>query len=313
MIQRLILSGVRQIKSSVPVFFVNGSSKCRRFAINHLPSHELCHLSSITFNDHNAFDGSETPSLVLDSKFKARILESTLAYVQKYGWSREAIEACCQSEGLPLGIHGYVAPQGGIDIVLHFYASCNQQLAEVMQQWKASDSTIRDTEFNEPKSTLSLFPSTADEVDKFLYRALEHRLKMIVPYLDVWPQALGLLSLPKNIPSSLGMLAQLVDEIWAQAGDRSTDMSWYAKRLGIAYVYNLTELYMLQDKSPELSESWIFLRKRIEDLRSMKQMNLTAASSMLKNGVLAFGNVCNQNFRGKFVLFTIFLYYALSY
>ncbi|VDP64468.1 unnamed protein product [Schistosoma mattheei] len=55
-------------------------------------------------------------------------------------------------------------------------------------------------------------------------------------------------------------------------------ISWYAKRLGVAYVYNLTELYMLQDKSPELSESWIFLRKRIEDLRSMKQMNLKAAS-----------------------------------
>lgn len=35
---------------------------------------------------------------------------------------------------------------------------------------------------------------------------------------------------------------------------------------------------MLQDKSPELSESWIFLRKRIEDLRSMKQMNVSCIS-----------------------------------
>ncbi|VDQ05625.1 unnamed protein product [Trichobilharzia regenti] len=150
-----------------------------------------------------------------------------------------------------------------------------------MQQWRTRDVT-NNSEINQSKSPLSSSPSTAAEVDEFLYRALEYRLKAIVPYLDVWPQALGLLSLPTNIPSSIGMLAQLVDEIWAQAGDRSTDMSWYAKRLGLAYVYNLTELYMLQDKSPELVESWVFLRRRIEDLRSVKQMNVSFVYFLIK-------------------------------
>ncbi|CAH8562388.1 unnamed protein product [Schistosoma turkestanicum] len=299
MIGRLILSGGRQLKLCSAALSVNSSSKYRVVtvgsSINHVPSQGLCYLSPVTYSDHNKSHGTGTTQLVLDSNLKACVLESTLAYVPKYGWSREAVEACCQAEGWPSGLHAFVAPQGGIDIVLHFYATRNQQLAEVMQQWRTTNaSTNKNIELKESSSSLSSFPSTADEVDRFLYRALEYRLKMILPYIEVWPQALGLLSLPTNIPSSLGMLAQLVDEIWAQAGDRSTDLSWYAKRLGVAYVYNLTELYMLQDKSPEFSESWIFLHKRIEDLRSMKQMNLKATSSMLRNGVLAFGNVtCN--------------------
>ncbi|CAH8629560.1 unnamed protein product [Schistosoma bovis] len=299
MIGRFVISGGRQLKLSSFVLSANSSSKYRMITVVsstvHVPLQRLCQLSSIIFSDHSKLHGTETHQLVLDSNLKARVLESTLAYVPKYGWSREAVEACCQAEGLPSGLHAYVAPQGGIDIVLHFYATRNQQLAEVMQQWRTtSDSTNKNIDIKEPDLPLSSYPSTAAEVDQFLYRSLEYRLKLIIPYLSVWPQALGLLSLPTNIPLSIGMLAQLVDEIWAQAGDRSTDISWYAKRLGVAYVYNLTELYMLQDKSPELSESWIFLRKRIEDLRSMKQMNLKAASSMLTNGVLAFGNVtCN--------------------
>uniref|UniRef100_A0A3Q0KEM3 Ubiquinone biosynthesis protein n=1 Tax=Schistosoma mansoni TaxID=6183 RepID=A0A3Q0KEM3_SCHMA len=299
MIGRFVILGGRQPKLCSSVSSARSSSKYRMVtivsSIIHVPLQRLCQSSSIVFSDHNKFHGTETHELVLDSNLKARVLESTLAYVPKYGWSREAVEACCQTEGLPPGLHAYVAPQGGIDIVLHFYATRNQQLAEVMQQWRTTSESInKNIDIKGSDSPLSTFPSTAAEIDQFLYRSLEYRLKLIIPYLNVWPQALGLLSLPKNIPLSIGMLAELVDEIWAQAGDRSTDLSWYAKRLGVAYVYNLTELYMLQDKSPELSESWIFLRKRIEDLRSMKQMNLKAASSMLANGVLAFGNVtCN--------------------
>ncbi|CAH8870797.1 unnamed protein product [Trichobilharzia szidati] len=299
MIRQLIHFGGRQLKSGVPICSVNSYGKISSAVIfSSIDSHRIQfqgfrHFFSTESSGQRDFHGTEVSSVALDSNLKARVLESTLAYVSKYGWSREAVEACCQVEGLPPGLHSYVAPKGGIDIVLHFYATRNQHLADAMQQWRTRDVT-NNNEINQSKSSLSSSPSTAAEVDEFLYRALEYRLKAIVPYLDVWPQALGLLSLPTNIPSSIGMLAQLVDEIWAQAGDRSTDMSWYAKRLGLAYVYNLTELYMLQDKSPELVESWVFLRRRIEDLRSVKQMNLKAAASMLSNGVLAFGNVtCN--------------------
>ncbi len=64
------------------------------------------------------------------------------------------------------------------------------------------------------------------ETDEFLRRAIEARLCSINEVLPYWRQAMGLLALPQNIPAAIGLEAQIVDEIWAQAGDRSVDVSW---------------------------------------------------------------------------------------
>lgn len=48
---------------------------------------------------------------------------------------------------------------------------------------------------------------------------------MIVPYLDRWSEAMVLLSLPRNVPTSLANLLTLVDDICFYAGDRSVDVS----------------------------------------------------------------------------------------
>jgi ubiquinone biosynthesis protein COQ9 len=75
----------------------------------------------------------------------------------------------------------------------------------------------------------------------------------------VWDvQALALLGQPRHVGQSLKMLGQLMDEIWHQCGDQSSDvrslerrccrrrseemgvcaqMDWYAKRLALAMVY----------------------------------------------------------------------------
>ncbi|CAH8465310.1 unnamed protein product [Dicrocoelium dendriticum] len=228
-----------------------------------------------------------------DSELRTHVLEAALKYVPHYGWSRMAVEQACLAESLPPGLHTLAMPRGGIDLVLYFYASRNEQLARAMCEWRATETAQSIEAYQE--SIPPKFKST-EELDAFLYRALKFRLEKIIPVLDAWPQALGLLAVPSNVPPSVGLLAQLVDEVWAQAGDRSTDMTWYAKRLGLAYVYNLTEVYMLQDRSPNLEDSWTFLRTRIDDLRSLKQMNLQlkAVSSMLRDGICALGNVtCN--------------------
>lgn len=54
-------------------------------------------------------------------------------------------------------------------------------------------------------------------------------------------------------------------------------MNWYAKRLGLAYVYKLTELFYIQDTSPDHEETWKFLDRRISDLRSMKEAKVSLA------------------------------------
>lgn len=48
-------------------------------------------------------------------------------------------------------------------------------------------------------------------------------------------QALSVLLLPRNIPSSLSLLTSMIDDIWHYAGDQSTDVSPHA--LGISWFY----------------------------------------------------------------------------
>ncbi|XP_061628564.1 ubiquinone biosynthesis protein COQ9, mitochondrial isoform X2 [Phyllopteryx taeniolatus] len=103
----------------------------------------------------------------------------------------------------------------------------------------------------------------------FLRDAVETRLRMQIPYIETWPQAMSILLLPHNIPKSLKHLSTLVDDIWYHAGDRSIDMNWYSKRAALTGIYNTTELVMLEDSSPDFQDSWNFLDNRIQDIISM--------------------------------------------
>lgn len=59
----------------------------------------------------------------------------------------------------------------------------------------------------------------------FVRDAVETRLRMNLPYLKHWPQAIALISLPPNVPTALANLLTLVDDICYYAGDRSVDVS----------------------------------------------------------------------------------------
>lgn len=55
-------------------------------------------------------------------------------------------------------------------------------------------------------------------------------------HLSVFPlQALSILLLPRNIPSSLNLLTSMIDDIWQYAGDQSTDVSPGALQTGWCY------------------------------------------------------------------------------
>lgn len=60
---------------------------------------------------------------------------------------------------------------------------------------------------------------------EFAEKAIEARIKMIIPYLCKWPQAIAIMSLPPNVPNALATLLTMVDDICYYAGDRSVDVS----------------------------------------------------------------------------------------
>uniref|UniRef100_A0A3Q0S5Y2 Ubiquinone biosynthesis protein n=1 Tax=Amphilophus citrinellus TaxID=61819 RepID=A0A3Q0S5Y2_AMPCI len=188
-----------------------------------------------------------------EEQLQARILTAALEFVPLHGWSMEAIAAGAESLGLSSASTG-MFDQGAGDLVLHFIAQCNAQLTEILAE-----------QHNQVQLGQAEPKKTAD----FIRDAVETRLRMHIPYIETWPQAMSLLLLPHNIPDSLKHLSTLVDDIWYYAGDRSTDMNWYTKRAALTGIYNTTELVMIQDSSPDFQDTWTFLDNRIQDVVNM--------------------------------------------
>ncbi|XP_074533043.1 ubiquinone biosynthesis protein COQ9, mitochondrial [Halichoeres trimaculatus] len=227
------------------------------------PTAEEASRPNTSYQDQSGEQGEEYET---EEQLQARILTAALEFVPLHGWSMEAIAAGAETLGLSSASTGMFYNGAG-DLVLHFISQCNSQLTEILAE-----------QHNQVQLGQAEKKRTAD----FLRDAVETRLRMHIPYIDSWPQAMSILLLPHNIPNSLKHLSTLVDDIWFYAGDRSTDMNWYTKRAALTGIYNTTELVMVQDSSPDFQDTWNFLDNRIQDVVNMattaKQVQSTGES-----------------------------------
>ncbi|XP_061404769.1 LOW QUALITY PROTEIN: ubiquinone biosynthesis protein COQ9, mitochondrial [Lethenteron reissneri] len=191
--------------------------------------------------------GSEYGGYDSEEEMKQRILMRALEFVPELGWTNEALAEAATAEGLSPAVSG-IFQKGAGDLVLHFVQDCNKRLSE---------------QLTEENKLVQLGQAENKETDQFLRDAIEARLRMLIPYMDKWTQAMGILVMPQNLPESVTLLTALVDEICYQGGDRSTDFNWYTRRGVLAAVYNATELVMVQDKSHDFQDTWTFLENRI--------------------------------------------------
>nr|XP_029732837.1 ubiquinone biosynthesis protein COQ9, mitochondrial-like isoform X3 [Aedes albopictus] len=198
---------------------------------------------------------------------KESILEAALDYVPSHGWSKNALVKGAESVNYPSVVNG-LFPKGGIELLNYFHTHCNKKLADQLKRITSGNNDAQDSA-------------------KFARKAIEIRLRMLIPYLQHWPQALGLMSLPPNIPASLAHILTLVDEICYYAGDRSVDFNWYTRRVGLASIYKATELYMLQDNSQDFEKTWKFLGRRVEEARILHDFLIKSehASVHIQNAV----------------------------
>ncbi|XP_008309825.1 ubiquinone biosynthesis protein COQ9, mitochondrial isoform X2 [Cynoglossus semilaevis] len=197
--------------------------------------------------------GEQSEEYETEEQLQARILTAALEFVPLHGWTVDAIAAGAETLELSSASTG-MFNNGAGDLVLHFIAQCNSQLTEILA---------------EQNNQVQLGQAEQKKTADFLRDAVETRLRMNIPYIDTWPQAMSILLLPYNIPDSLKHLSTMVDDIWYYAGDRSTDMNWYTKRAALTGIYNTTELVMLQDSSPDFQDTWNFLDNRIQDMANM--------------------------------------------
>ncbi|XP_070469805.1 ubiquinone biosynthesis protein COQ9, mitochondrial [Equus przewalskii] len=197
--------------------------------------------------------GEEEEDYESEEQLQHRILTAALEFVPAHGWTAEAIAEGAQSLGLSSAAANMFGSDGS-ELILHFVTQCNARLTRVLE---------------EEQKLVQLGQAEKRKTDQLLRHAVETRLRMLIPYIEHWPRALGILMLPHNILPSLNLLTSMVDDMWHYAGDQSTDLSWYARRAVLAGVYNSTELVMMQDTSPDFEDTWRFLENRINDAMNM--------------------------------------------
>lgn len=143
-------------------------------------------------------------------EIKEKILEASLSFVESAGWTRQAIIKGVEQAGYPGTVHG-MFPRGGIELINFYYLKCNRELIAQMRERVGEKSE----KVGDPK--------------EFVCWALQQRLAMVQPLIKTWPQALAIMSLPPNVPTSLANMLTLVDDICYYSGDRSVDVSYFKR------------------------------------------------------------------------------------
>ena len=95
------------------------------------------------------------------------------------------------------------------------------------------------------------------------------RLKLCQKYKEAVRSSIALTAIPTNAKTSINILYRTCNSIWRISGDKSTDFSFYTRRISLATVYTSTLLFWLNDKSKDNVETEFFLDRRLRDIRKI--------------------------------------------
>lgn len=153
---------------------------------------------------NDSFSKPQEDNLNHDEPIETRILRNALKYVPQYGFSNEALAQGSVDSGYSNATIS-IFKNGPFDLINFFYKDSNRQLEHYLEELKKDGIKYKTTEL--------------------IKMAVIYRLKLTQPYIKHWPQAMAIMTFnPKYALEAIDNLLKLVDEIWHQAGDNSTDV-----------------------------------------------------------------------------------------
>lgn len=192
-----------------------------------------------------------------------RLVLAALPHIPFEGWSRRALREAAADAGFDASLVDRAFPGGPVAAVDHFCRLADRRLID-----EAAERGLQ---------TLRLSERVTWLVRRRLEAWTEHR--------EAVRRAVTLLALPGHAAAALRITWRTVDVIWHAAGDKSTDASYYTKRLTLAAVYSSTLLCWLEDQSEDFADSWDFLGRRIVDA-----VRLPKFRAQLRRGLESFPN-----------------------
>jgi ubiquinone biosynthesis protein COQ9 len=179
---------------------------------------------------------------------KEAILQAALPHVPFDGWSEATFAAAVSDSGVAMGLARALYPRAGLDLALHYHRSGDAMMVEALEA--ADLATMRYS-------------------DRVAF-AIRTRLDLVTDR-ELVRRGTTLLALPQNAGEGASAIWATADAIWKALGDTSTDLNWYSKRATLSGVYSATVLFWLGDDSPNHSDTWEFLDRRIANVMQIEK------------------------------------------
>jgi ubiquinone biosynthesis protein COQ9 len=160
------------------------------------------------------------------------------------GWTRAAVDSAAAQLGID-PVQARLAMPKGQAAMIHVYI---QEVDRALEAWFT------------PKRMAKM------KIREKIRALIWHRLEIMGPGREAMRRALAILAMPQNLPLGLRISWRTADLMWRIAGDTSTDLNHYTKRLTLGAVYGSTLLVWLDDQSEGWSETAAFLDRRIDDV-----------------------------------------------
>lgn len=173
-----------------------------------------------------------------------RIVMAALPHVVFDGWTEAVLRTAAKDCGLDEGAAELAFMGGPVEAVEHLASLADRQMIEELSKRDLSEMKIRDR----------------------IILAVRVRLEHWAEEREAMRRSTQLFALPQNAPKALVVTGCTVDAMWKAIGDKSTDFSYYTKRVSLGAVYMATVLYWLDDDSEGQADTWDFLARRIDDV-----------------------------------------------
>ena len=193
-----------------------------------------------------------------NNRIRNDLIRAMLTHVPFDGWNWKAME------------------QGAIDIGFEKKKTSSERMIIFKYLFKNGSidfidtfSEIIDLEVKENYNSIEAKPERVPEKIK---KIIMIRLNLCQKYKEAIRSSISLSAIPVNTKISLNILYRTCNSIWRIVGDKSTDFSFYTRRISLAAVYTSTLLFWLNDKSNNNIETEFFLDRRLKDISKFSSL-----------------------------------------
>ena len=193
-----------------------------------------------------------------DYQLRMDLIRAMLTHVPFDGWTWEAME----QGAVDINFEKTKTPSFRIKIFKDLFKNGPIDFIDIF-------SDIIDLEVKENYDLIELKPERVPEKIK---KIIMLRLNLCQKYKESVRSSVSITAIPVNARASLKILYRTCNSIWRIAGDKSTDFSFYTRRISLAAVYTSTLLFWLNDNSNNNFETEIFLERRLKDINKISSL-----------------------------------------